>query len=366
MAKTVTGNRVPLYHQVAQSLKQGVRSGKYLPGKPLPTVRRLSEEYDVSLRVIQQAIRHLRQEGAVVTHHGRGMLVADSEPCKRASFLFGLIQPFSSGMGFEQQVVLYAEEAFDNRDNLMVVRSSKGQGGNERQIAEHLIHNGVQGILLWPVEKSPNVDFFRSLSERVPVVMVDRTMGISDLPSVTLDMYQAGQNVCEHFFQKMKKDRVLVLMDNLQISPDLEFIQGLQDKARKTGCLTNLTITQLPISDFIGELNQADYSSVETYRQVVERHICDGKYDAIFCPQEEFLESVVIETKLVERDGGITLGSMTGPMLTRGRRYNEFGVIRWLWDFPRMIAQAADTLQQWVLSGKRPTESIKLEIPRLK
>lgn len=363
MGKTVTGNRIPLYQQVAKKLKQEVRCGRYEPGKPLPTVRRLSEEYAVSLRVIQQAIGHLKQEGAVVTHQGKGMLVADADSCKKASFLFGLVQPFSPEVAFCQQVVLYAEEAFDNRDNLMIVRSSKGQEVAERDVVKHLIHNGVQGVLLWPMENTPNGEFFQKISERTPVVLIDRKLPKSSLPSVTLDMLQAGKDVCEHFLGRLKKKRLLVLMDNLQISPDFEFIQGMQEKALEMSRMVDLTVTQLPITDFISELNRADYSSVETYRRVVAKLVIDGKFDAVFCPQEEFLESVVIETGMGQEIQELTLGAMTGPVLTRGRKYNEFGVVRWMWDFPEMISQAANILQHWVISGKRPAESVQIRIP---
>ena len=362
MTKAITGNKIPLYRQVVQSLKQGIRRGKFQAGKPLPTVRRLSEEYGVSLRVIQQAICYLKENGTIVTHHGRGMLVASSEPCRKTSFLFGLIQPFSSEMAFEQQVITYAEEAFNNRDNLMVVRSSKGQGAYERKLAEHLLNNGIQGILLWPVENSPNAEYFQKLSERIPVVVVDRKLNDSDLPLVSLDMYQAGMDICEYFLKKINKKRLLVLVDNLQISTGQRFINGMQEQACKMSKMTNLTVTQLPISDFIQELNRADYSSVETYREVIAQLVIDDKYDAIFCPQEEFLESVIIETGMGDEIPDLTLGSMTGPILTRGRAYNEFGVVRWVWDFPQMISQAADLLQQWVLEGKKPIRDTRIKI----
>lgn len=362
MTQAITGNKIPLYRQVVQSLKQGIRRGKFQTGKPLPTVRKLSEEYGVSIRVIQQAICSLREDGTIVTHHGRGMLVANSDSCRKTSLLFGLIQPFHSGSAFGQQVVLYAEEAFSNRENLMVIRSSKGQVAHERKLAEHLLHNGIQGILLWPVENSPNAEYFQQLSEKIPVVVVDRKLNGSHLPFVSLDMYQAGMDICEYFFNTIKKKRLLVILDNLQISPEQKFIHGMQEQARNISQMTNLTVTQFPISSFIRELNHADYSSVETYRAAVRQLIADGKYDGIFCPQEEFLESVIIETGMANEIPNLTLGSMTGPILTRSRAYNEFGVVRWVWDFPEMISQAADLLQRWVLEGKTPIRDTRINI----
>src|SRR5690554_6881858 len=103
MAKAVIGNNVPLYKQIATKIKQDIRSGRYLSGENMPALRKLGGDYGVSLKVVQQAVALLRQDGAVVTHQGRGITVADAESCKKTSFLFGLIQPFSPAVAFGQQ-----------------------------------------------------------------------------------------------------------------------------------------------------------------------------------------------------------------------------------------------------------------------
>lgn len=363
MAKAVIGNNVPLYKQIATKIKQDIRSGRYLSGENMPALRKLGGDYGVSLKVVQQAVALLRQDGAVVTHQGRGITVADAESCKKTSFLFGLIQPFSPAVAFGQQVVLYAEEAFDNRDNLMVIRSSKGIAAAERDIVEHLVHNGVQGILLWPVDHNPNAEYLERISKETPIVLIDRKLpNATSIPSVTLDMFGAGQDICRHFFQTLGRKRLLVLMDNLQISPDFDLIEGIQRKAMDLSRMADVTVTQLPISKFIRELNLSDYSSVETFRCTVAKLLINDQFDAVFCPQEEFLESVMIETGMVDQIKGIALGSMTGPVQTRGRKYNETGVFRWVWDFPKMISTAADLLQEWRLSGKRVAGNMQIHV----
>jgi hypothetical protein len=155
---------------------------------------------------------------------------------------------------------------------------------------------------------------------------------------------------------------MLVVMDNLVISSNQILIQGLSEQASMMGRMTDMTIIQLPITDFIKHLNVGDYSLVETYKELIERQLKEGEYDCVFCPQEEFLESVIIEPDLDKQFPGLKLASMTGPELTRSRKYNEFGVIRWLCDFPHMFSSAADLLQQWVLTRKRPTENISIPI----
>ena len=86
----ISGNKVPLYHQVAQTLKQRVRTGLYRSGNPLPSLRTLGEEFKVSPSVIYRAVRDLEESGIVVTHHGKEVRVKEEEGCEKAAIVFGL------------------------------------------------------------------------------------------------------------------------------------------------------------------------------------------------------------------------------------------------------------------------------------
>ena len=151
-------------------------------------------------------------------------------------------------------------------------------------------------------------------------------------------------------------------MDNIVVSTNRELIRGITEQVSEMGRMADVTIVHFPITDFIKQLNLGNYSQVGLYTELVERQLREGGYDCVFCPQEEFLESVIIEPDLDKKFPGLQLASMTGPVLTRSRKYNEFGVIRWVWDFPKMISSAADILQQWVLRRKRPTENMAIQI----
>ena len=160
MPTLVYGNRVPLYRQVAQALRQRVRTGVYAAGQPLPTMRALALEYGVSVYAIQKAIYELEKEQVVVTHHGKGIMVMEEKPCDQAAILFGMIEPYESHMGFESLILRAAEKVFSQRNDFMVTRSSEGNAANERAVAEHFARNGLKGIIVWPVVNDPNGPFF--------------------------------------------------------------------------------------------------------------------------------------------------------------------------------------------------------------
>lgn len=68
-----------VYEQLAAILRAGIASGKYPPGRMLPSARTLSEEYGVSIGSVKRATEILKDEGIVRTVIGRGLFVARPE-----------------------------------------------------------------------------------------------------------------------------------------------------------------------------------------------------------------------------------------------------------------------------------------------
>ncbi|TVT22199.1 winged helix-turn-helix transcriptional regulator [Amycolatopsis acidiphila] len=66
-----------VYEWVAQDLAARIESGELAPHTPLPSERRLAQEYGVSLGSARHATRLLRFRGLVVTVKSKGTYVAD-------------------------------------------------------------------------------------------------------------------------------------------------------------------------------------------------------------------------------------------------------------------------------------------------
>ena len=69
----------PLYHQLAEILRNKIRSGEFLPGGKIPSERNLMESYRLSRNTVRQAINVLVNEGIVYQDHGRGNFTIGSE-----------------------------------------------------------------------------------------------------------------------------------------------------------------------------------------------------------------------------------------------------------------------------------------------
>ncbi|MBC8989275.1 GntR family transcriptional regulator [Micromonospora chalcea] len=66
----------PRYRAIAADLRSRIDTGALRVGALLPSESRLMAEFRASRGTIRQAILVLREEGLVVTEHGRGTLIA--------------------------------------------------------------------------------------------------------------------------------------------------------------------------------------------------------------------------------------------------------------------------------------------------
>lgn len=65
----------PVYVQLAGILRGQISSGEIAPGRPVPSLRTLSERYGVNRLTASKAVKVLADEGLVRVVRGRGWFV---------------------------------------------------------------------------------------------------------------------------------------------------------------------------------------------------------------------------------------------------------------------------------------------------
>lgn len=81
------GSQIPLYHQVANDIRDRVVSGAWGPGQQIPSEPELIEIYGASRITIRHALADLAQEGLIARRRGRGSFVRDAAIVARPSRL---------------------------------------------------------------------------------------------------------------------------------------------------------------------------------------------------------------------------------------------------------------------------------------
>ncbi|MGE7604437.1 GntR family transcriptional regulator [Peribacillus sp. NPDC097675] len=72
-------SRVPIYHQITAQIQAMIASGQLTAGSPLPSIRMLSKDLEISAITTRRAYQDLEMEGFIRTIQGKGTFVADVE-----------------------------------------------------------------------------------------------------------------------------------------------------------------------------------------------------------------------------------------------------------------------------------------------
>lgn len=73
---------IPPYRQIAEHLRARIKDGSIQPGRRIPSIVEMEQEYGVARDTLRKAVQVLRDEGLVETVNGMGIYVI--EPTKPA------------------------------------------------------------------------------------------------------------------------------------------------------------------------------------------------------------------------------------------------------------------------------------------
>jgi GntR family transcriptional regulator len=79
---------VPLYYQIQQHILEHIRSGKFEPGKPLPSEEVISKRLSVSRMTARQALKALCSLGVAYSQRGKGTFVSQAKLDKNVRQVF--------------------------------------------------------------------------------------------------------------------------------------------------------------------------------------------------------------------------------------------------------------------------------------
>jgi GntR family transcriptional regulator len=83
LANTYQRSRIPLYVQLANTLRRRIEDGQWEPSQKISTLEELEKEFQVARVTVRQAVDLLQKEGLVRRQQGRGTFVAEQIPDRR-------------------------------------------------------------------------------------------------------------------------------------------------------------------------------------------------------------------------------------------------------------------------------------------
>lgn len=70
----------PIYTQISRQIRAQILSGDLPPGEPLPSIRKLAADLQISVITTKRAYEELERDGFIDTIVGKGSFVAEQNP----------------------------------------------------------------------------------------------------------------------------------------------------------------------------------------------------------------------------------------------------------------------------------------------
>lgn len=68
----------PMYLQIMEQIKLRIAVGDWVEGQPIPSIRQLTVDLQVSVITVKRAYYELEREGVIITQHGKGSRVSST------------------------------------------------------------------------------------------------------------------------------------------------------------------------------------------------------------------------------------------------------------------------------------------------
>lgn len=92
-------NGIPIYFQLANSLRQKIIKREFISGQALPSENELTAEYNISRGTVRKALQLLMQDGIIETYPGKGSVVTPNKMDYNASRSMGFFSKFVKDSG---------------------------------------------------------------------------------------------------------------------------------------------------------------------------------------------------------------------------------------------------------------------------
>lgn len=353
----------PLYRQVAAWLGQRIKRGDFDRDRKLPSVRQLAIQTRVSHGVAQRALHHLQSQRLIESRPAVGSRMTRRRRHDQQAFLLAFIQPSDDLWSFS--LCRHLEKTLDDRQNLCVMRTSDHDPARERRIADHLLANGVNGLLLLPVESDANRKYWSAMAERLPLVLVDRTLDGVAAPSVVLNYRRLGQQLVQDWVDRGCR-RILFLNDPLDISSYRDFRFGLHQAMDEHGLTGGLRTLDYPLAQALKHGRESgEDQPLQGLARAVGRCWASERFDAVFSLQHEaarfLLAGHVSDRPWADRS--VHWATLVGSAVQARdlKALQAAGVQCWNAPHQAMLSTAMQMLQEMVMGRRAISRHIQLD-----
>jgi DNA-binding LacI/PurR family transcriptional regulator len=292
---------LPKYYQVYASLLDRIRSAEFGSGDMLPPEWKLADEYGVSRITVIKALDLLEREHIIERQQGRGSFVRnDKKPNKdlARNYRIAFCVPTYAESHITSALMGAASVAIHEGVQLEVI----GVEADELE-AHHIrtaIERGVDGILIYPRSRIPDVKLYRELQQRrFPLVLLDRYYLECDMERVVFDDEAAGYALTQHLIERGHRRIGIFPGHEVQISSVRGRIQGFRRALETAGINYDENMVCLDIYNLLWPDTAA---RMESSHQRLLTYICQYHITALIAINFLVLSQIDIDMMRIKNE----------------------------------------------------------------
>ena len=299
---------------LAQTIRQAILSGDYVPGEMLPSEREFMLEHGLSRTTVRRAIELLVDEGRVVRRAGSGSFVNDDAEGQPAASIPGgipsiaLIIPAFSNPLYAEMIDGIEREAQEAGLKLITSQSGHSLESESRQLLTLAGDPDVRGAVVVPTSvEASSAGARKFIAAGKHLVYMGRWPGDLAADGVSADYLTSGRIAVEHLLAQ--GHRQIAYVEGAPHLPGFSLLDGYSLALKNAG---------VPLQENLVRIN--DLPSEEAGRQAVEALLAEKiAFSAIFARNDVTALGVVQALRMagVAIPGRVAVASVNDTLLAR-------------------------------------------------
>lgn len=182
----------PLYKVIYLDLKNAILNQHYSYGTQVPTEMELTETYQVSRITAKRALMELESDRLIERTAGKGSFVIYQSQSLPQTYELAFMLPFSQAAGLEYYVQ-GATDYLEKTPYQLTIHATEGSPTRQRELLQNLKEDKYDGLIIYPENPINSIDLlYRQHLNGFPIVMLDKKLEGTDIPSITSDNFNGG------------------------------------------------------------------------------------------------------------------------------------------------------------------------------
>lgn len=213
------GSKIPVYVQLADILREQIKTGKIKPGDKLMSESEMIKEYGVARLTVRESLNILVNEGLIEKKHGKGTFCKNSAKGLSIDVLLDMNDYY-----FIPYYVKSISAVLDQNGADFIVGDTGDSWEEIIKLLRRIIKKGSDGIILQispkkDVDKDELKKVFDEVQEAgIPLIQIDAESGIAGVPYVIMDEEKIGSIAARCFIKHGHKKTAYIAMENNSVS----------------------------------------------------------------------------------------------------------------------------------------------------